>query len=300
MVYRESQGPRDSADKPRNKEKDLAKVNVKKASRGARLKPIDDVSALTVKPKRSVKFPSGLRLKTVNDKESRDLRKDPAKTPLAYFREKFPKTPIGKIPLAIRKYLRSRYVDNVKIVKITKKDLEKKISKYFKLKDFLKIDKEDKAFMDKKGTWKKYEKYMIHHSDGEYYWNTARIDPNLCKTLDTIRKKAGFPLFVNEGVRPYAYNRDMYIARHGKAKTSSPHVSGRAVDFARTGDPKKDRKMLKAIRDTLSGVGGGIGVGPNIYHVDVKINKGTRPDNGNWIKDASGNIKLRTRDWVYK
>ncbi len=256
------------------------------------------------KKKSSFTFPSGLKLPIATDKVSKTLWFDPSKTPLQYLKEKFPQQSEKNLSPSLRSYLQNRYTNNVPIVKIRPEDLEKPISKYFKLKELLRVEKVDKAFMEKTGSWQKYEKFMIQHTDGEYYWNVARIDPNLCKTLDAVREKAGIAISVDEGVRPYAYNRDMYLARYGKPVTGSPHISGRAVDLSRTGNARKDARLISAIREVLSGVGGGIGIGSTVYHIDVKINNGKILKNGtkslgNWILDKSKKVVLRTREWPY-
>ncbi len=185
------------------------------------------------KKKESFKFPSGLRLEISKDKEAAAEWKDDSSTPLECLGKKFPDKESKDIDKPCMDWVLKQYVNRVPIVKITQGDLDKNISKYFKVRDLVKIDKTDKVFMDRHGTWEKHKKFMIYDKDGEYYWNVARIDPNLCRVLDDIRSRTGFPLKIDEGVRPYAYNKDMYMAKFGKVKETSPHISGKAVDLER-------------------------------------------------------------------
>lgn len=252
-------------------------------------------------------FPTGLKLTVAKDDESLELWENPEKSPTAIFQKEDYKANLKDVPPAVRAYIENEYTDNVPLFKIQPEDLEKPISAYFKLKELLRIDSKDKEKMEEKGqgdVWEKYEKHMILHKDGNYYWNVARIDPNLCRTLDAVRKLTLFPVQTDEGVRPKKYNSDMYRVLYDKDKSSSPHISGRAVDLKRTGDPEKDRILLDAIKEVLKPIGGGIGYGDTIYHIDVIITK------ANWFKKPvdgelkelnyeNGKLVLRTRDWKY-
>lgn len=254
------------------------------------------------KKKSYFKFPGGFKLEVAKDKESAKEWQDSAKTPLECFKRKFKERSIKKIDKDCLKWVLRGYINHLPIVRITPQDLDKKISKYFKVRDLVKIDSKDKEFMVKAGVWAKHEKFMIHDVDGQYYWNVARIDPNLCKILDNIRSLAGFPIKIDEGVRPYVYNHDMYVARHGKRKlvSDSPHVSGRAVDMSRTGNEQNDSKLKAAIKASLRSKGGGFGYGATVYHVDTKIQNGKKGRDGNWVvSKTTGRIVLRTREWAY-
>jgi len=251
------------------------------------------------KNKQYFRFPSGIKLKLSKDKAAAEEWQDNSKTPLECFHKKFPKKNLKDIDKSSLDWVQKNYLDKAPIVKIKPRDLDKNISKYFKVRDLVKVDQGDKYYMEKAGTWAKHAKFMIYDS-GEYYWSVARIDPNLCVMLDDIRKRAGFQFKIDEGVRSYAYNRDMYLAKFGKNKESSPHISGKAVDLQRTGNQTADAKLREAISEALKGKGGGWGYGDNIYHVDVKIQNGNKIDNGNWIIDEkTGKVKLRMRVWPY-
>jgi hypothetical protein len=185
------------------------------------------------KKKQYLTFPSGLRLEISKDKEAAEEWYNPAMTPLECFKKKFPKKSKKDIDKSSLDFVENHYIQNVPIVKIKPEDLDKKISKYFRVRDLIKLDSGDIGPMTKKGTWSKHEKFMTHDKDGKYYWNVARIDPNLCRTLDNIRARVGSDIKVDEGVRSYAYNKDMYMAKFGKQKETSPHISGKAVDLSR-------------------------------------------------------------------
>lgn len=247
-------------------------------------------------------FPGGLKLEVARDKDSAKEWRDSASTPLECFKKKFKGKSLKDIDKDCLKWVLKGYRNNLPIVRIRPRDLDKKISKYFRVRDLVKIDGKDKEFMVRAGTWAKHEKFMIHDVDGQYYWNVARIDPNLCRILDGIRSAAGFQIKIDEGVRPYAYNRDMYIAKYGKRKLvgHSPHVSGRAVDMSRTGNEQNDAKLKAAIKASLRSKGGGFGYGATVYHVDTKIQNGKKGQEGNWVvSKKTGKIVLRTRKWPY-
>lgn len=252
------------------------------------------------KKKEKFKFPSGLQLETTKDKAALDEWYDDSPTPMMCFARKFPGASEGDIDKGCLDWIDKCYINNIPVVKIRPEDLEKQISKYFKVKELVKIDSNDKASMEKAGTWKKHEKFMIHHTDGKYYWNVARIDPNLCKVLDEIREEAGFPIFVDEGVRPYAYNKDMYKARHpnGKQVKKSPHTPGRAVDLCRPRNDADDKKFSAAIVEALKGKGGGFGKGDSVFHVDTRIQHGPG-GKGSLVRKKNGRITLRLRTWEY-
>lgn len=246
-------------------------------------------------------FPSGIELELSTDKAAALEWQDNSKTPLELFAAKFPDKTLADIDKNSLRWVQKNYMNTVPIVKIKPEDLDRKISRYFKIRELVRIDPNDKAYMLEAGTWLKHVQFMIHDKDGQYYWNVARIDPNLCLTLDDIRLSAGFALKVDEGVRPYAYNRDMYLAKFGRKKETSPHISGKAVDLSRTGSRNKDRKLRNAIKSALSGKGGGWGYGDTVYHVDVRIQNGANPNQtGSWVIDKkTGKVKLRLRTWPY-
>lgn len=277
------------------------------AGRKGASRPIE--TGMTEKPKgkaklkeakEKFKFPNGLELETTKDRAALDEWYDDSPAPMMCFKRKFPEKGRGDIEKGCLDWIDKCYINSIPIVKIRPEDLERKISKYFKVKELVKIDPNDKVYMERTGTWAKHAKFMIKHSDGNYYWNVARIDPNLCKILDEVREEAGFPIFVDEGVRPFAYNRDMYKARHPKAKQvkKSPHISGRAVDLCRTGNPLNDQKFKEAIVEALRGKGGGFGDGSSVYHVDSKIQHGPG-GKGNLVKNKKGKVTLRLRTWDY-
>ncbi len=248
----------------------------------------------------TLKFPSSLELPITRDQAALEEWHDTSPTPEQCLKSKFPNKCLTDVDGACARWVTRDYVNRVPVVKIKPEDLDKMIGKYFKVRELVKIDPNDKAYMVKAGTWKKHEKFMIRDANGQYYWGVARIDPNLCGVLDDIRKEAGFPLRVDEGVRPHAYNKDMYLARHpGKrVVTGSPHTSGRGVDLCRTGDKADDKKFRGAIRDALAGKGGGFGSGDSVYHVDIKIQTAKKGGRGNWIIKGD-KVTLRLRTWEY-
>jgi uncharacterized protein YcbK (DUF882 family) len=107
----------------------------------------------------------------------------------------------------------------------------------------------------------------------------------------------GESLYVDEGVRPYAYNLDMYRAdpKQGEPVSGSPHTSGKGVDFRCFSETEKNVKFAAAITKVLHGKGGGFGKYKYIYHVDVKI--GPSRAGGNWEIGENGKVRLRLRRW---
>lgn len=240
-----------------------------------------------------LKFPSGLRLPVVRDREAEKEWKDTSRPPLAAFAMAFKgKKQHGDILESTLHYIRQIYIEHIPLVKITPADLDKKISKHFTVRELVRIDPDDKPRMEAKGTWKRHEKYMIRDAAGNYYWAVARIDPNLCRTLDLIRERFGAPITTDEGVRSFTFNRDCYLAK-GQRPTDSTHASGRAVDLKRNED-SSDAKLERTILRVLQGIGGGFGKYPitPTFHVDVLIRA------PNWeIDPKTGKVHLRTRGW---
>lgn len=261
----------------------------------AKVRPRVDIKQLrqAVSKTPHLTFPSGLRLRIISDAETKAEWNDTSRPPMQAFETRFKGKKRQKdIEPKALKYVKTQYTERVPIVKITPQDLSRKVSKFFSLGELVKIDPADQEIMVRAGLWAKHEKFMIQDAEGNYYWGAARIDPNLCRTLDKITTSAGFTIQIDEGVRPYAYNRDMYAAL-GTRPTNSAHGSGRAVDIKRAGDAS-DRKLKEAILQTLRGKGGGFGHYEHVYHVDVLIR------GKNWEEDKkSGKVHLRTRDWGY-
>ena len=165
----------------------------------------------------------------------------------------------------------------IPLVKIAPKDLEKRVSAHFKVKDFVRIDPKD-LYLAKPGFYQKEAE--------EYYRTVARIDPELIKILEQIQDqvqkdenkhhKKGTPkvhvkIHTNEGFRPYGENARTYWRDcHGNAKCThekSQHISGMALDIDRTYNSLQD-----AAYNVLEKRGvGGIGMhGANIVHVDSR------------------------------
>lgn len=242
-----------------------------------------------------VEFPSGLRLAVAKGKEVLNEWKDNTPTAMEFFRKKFGKAREKDIDRQILQYVKKNCSGHVPIVEIRPEDLGRKISKYFTVGELVKVDTKKKHLMEARGTWKKHEQFMMYDNDGNCYWKFARIDMNLCHVLDTIRDEVDFPLVIDEGVRSYEYNRDMYRANGGKPVLDSPHPPGKGVDLLPPGDSSQKAKLKHAIIKTLSGKGGGFGDYGPVYHVDTKI--GPSKAGGNWIELGNGKIGLRLRTW---
>lgn len=277
-----------SSDKPKNKSKDKSQNKPKKSQE-------------TLTSKNSVKFPSGVRLRKYDvPKDALGVNKlweVKFPDPKELFRGAFPgMTYKNSVITGVSEYLRVYYTNDVPIVKITSGDLKKKLSPHFTVADAVRIDPNDKVVMEKAKLWKKYEKFMITYN-GNYYWAFARIDPNLFRQLELVRKEAGgYPIYINEGVRPYQYNLDMYRASHSKPHPSSPHITGRAVDIKNPDIPRRRTKLINAMRKVLTNKGGGIGIGPTTIHFDVKI----RPSS--WQRKntkSRRSVGLKTHMWGY-
>lgn len=211
------------------------------------------------KNKPFVQFSSGVRVEKVSDprligSDSRCVKLDPS-------REKDRR----KI------YKRCEYYDprrmGVPLVRVKKSDLDRKVSKHFRVGDFARIDPKDVQYVR--------EDDVISH-DGGFYRRYFRVDKKLIDILEKIRVRARVGLTTDEGTRGYGENTRMYTERCvGKGRKAfrkcahmgSMHIPGRAVDIV-----NDSPAIAHAAERVLQGTGG-IGVGPTTIHVDDRAKK---------------------------
>jgi uncharacterized protein YcbK (DUF882 family) len=94
----------------------------------------------------------------------------------------------------------------------------------------------------------------------------ARISPELVRTLEAIRMRAGRGVHITSGYRSWARNKAVYHAR-GEQPTKSRHCSGEAADIAVTG-----LSGVQLAKLAIDAAGGelAIGIGRDFIHVDVR------------------------------
>lgn len=156
---------------------------------------------------------------------------------------------------------------------IDPEDLEKPISKYFKVKDFIRIDAKDLKYV-KSGFYQEHE--------GKFYRTIARINPELIEALDLLNEKAKKDdsemqtgeaetlISINEGFRPYGENLATAVGNGDAMHPHSQHVSGNAVDIDKIStQPDLQTWGFEVLKKW--GKGGGIGLhGPTTLHIDVR------------------------------
>lgn len=168
------------------------------------------------------------------------------------------------------------------LVRITQKDLEKTVSRHFKVKDLVRIDPKD-HYLVKPGFSQMHQ--------GEYFRTIARIDPDLIQMLEQVEKelqpkqkkqKKGSHkapaapykhLHTNEGFRPWGENARTYWRDcHGNAACThekSQHVSGMGTDIDIV--PGLQSAAMKVVKKRGAG---GVGMhGASIVHLDSRRGK---------------------------
>lgn len=182
----------------------------------------------------------------------------------------------------IRKYC--SFYDTHKIgnplLKVNPEDLEKKLSKNIKLREFVMIEPEDLPYINEEYTFR---------ANGHTYYQYARIDKKFLEDLERIRSASKEPLHIDEGFRSLDDNitnywekhkckdRKAYTIRKGKKKIrvteheaklkcmpDGPHPSGNAADLKLNGNRKQ---LIEAAEKVLKNHGG-IGYGSTVLHVD--------------------------------
>ncbi len=142
------------------------------------------------------------------------------------------------------------------LYKLRESDLERKLSKDFKLKEFCKIPNPQ---------WVP-DKYEIKKG-GNSYWKYCRVDPEMVKKLQNARDKCGQGIGIVSGYRPKFYNDLVYKKARKRIRKLSRHQAGDAVDPATPrGHPCRD-ELASEFRK------GGIGTGNTKFHVDNRPNK---------------------------
>ncbi len=138
------------------------------------------------------------------------------------------------------------------LVRVRKEDLGKKVSKYFSLGEFARIETPALA-----------KREFIQTRWGDSYYTHIRIEPDMLKRLDYLRAQLKRPVSINSGYRSYGYNHRLYQNVYRRKPTKSRHCSGDGVDI-NTG--------YKAIRRPAERIfkNGGIGKGSSFTHLDTR------------------------------
>lgn len=141
------------------------------------------------------------------------------------------------------------------LVRVRAGDLDEKVSKYFTLGEFARI--ETPALARKEYTQTRW---------GDVYYTHIRLEPDILRRLDHLREKLNRPIQVNSGYRSFGYNDRLYRRVYQRQPTKSRHCSGDGVDI---------NLGYKAIRRTTEYIftNGGIGKGCSFTHLDTRGRK---------------------------
>ncbi len=144
------------------------------------------------------------------------------------------------------------------LVRVRAGDLDEKVSKYFTLGEFARIETPSLA-----------RKEYTQTRWGDLYYTHLRLEPDLLRRLDRLRAKLNRPLQINSGYRSYGYNDRLYRRIYHRQPTKSRHCSGDGIDID---------LGYKTIRRTVEYIfaNGGIGKGSSFTHLD------TRGRNARW------------------
>jgi len=138
------------------------------------------------------------------------------------------------------------------LVKVRKEDLGKKVSKYFTLGEFARIETIPLA-----------KKEFTQARWGDTYYTHIRIESDMLKRLDNLRAQLKRPVSINSGYRSYGYNQRLYQNVYHRKQTKSRHCSGDGVDI--DGGYKTIRRSIERIFKN-----GGIGKGYSFTHLDTR------------------------------
>ncbi len=144
------------------------------------------------------------------------------------------------------------------LVRVRAEDLDERVSKYFTLGEFARIETPSLA-----------RKEYTQTRWGDLYYTHLRLEPDLLKRLDRLRTKLNRPVQVNSGYRSYGYNDRLYRIVYHRQPTKSRHCSGDGVDI------DLGYKVIRRTAEYLFAYGG-IGKGSSFTHLD------TRGRNARW------------------
>lgn len=144
------------------------------------------------------------------------------------------------------------------LVQVRAGNLDERVSKYFTLGEFARIETPSLA-----------RKEYTQTRWGDVYYTHIRLEPDLLKRLDRLRARLNRPVQINSGYRSYGYNDRLYRRVYHRQPTKSRHCSGDGIDID---------IGYKAIRRTIEYIfaNGGIGKGSSFTHLD------TRGRNARW------------------
>lgn len=198
------------------------------------------------KSRKTVRFPSGLELKMITDP---NLVGGP-------FCDRYNGRSVQGRHLI---HQRCEFYDpnqaGVALLEVPRADLGKRISEHFTLAEFAIIRDARWANSRYIQTW-----------NGDQYTQYLRLDPEIIKKLEELRKKIKQPLAINSGYRSFGYNNDLYWLGYRKRPTKSRHTSGDAVDVA-----LPYRVIARDAERVFKN--GGIGKGRSFTHVDTRGRK---------------------------
>lgn len=138
------------------------------------------------------------------------------------------------------------------LVRVRKEDLGKKVSKYFSLGEFARI--ETPALAKREFTQMRW---------GDSYHTYIRIEPDMLRRLDNLRAQLKRPVSINSGYRSYGYNQRLYQHVYHRKPTKSRHCSGDGVDIG-AGYGAIRRPAERIFKN------GGIGKGYSFTHLDTR------------------------------
>ena len=138
------------------------------------------------------------------------------------------------------------------LVRVRRGDLDERVSKYFTLGEFARIETPSLA-----------RKEYTQTRWGDLYYTHLRLEPDLLKRLDRLRARLNRPVQINSGYRSYGYNDRLYRKVYHRQPTKSRHCSGDGIDID---------IGYKAIRRTIEYIfaNGGIGKGSSFTHLDTR------------------------------
>ncbi len=142
------------------------------------------------------------------------------------------------------------------LLRVPKAALYDRVSRYFALAEFARV-----------GTPSLAQTKYLQTFKGDRYNTYIRLDPDLLRKLDNLRKNAGRSLFIPSGYRSYGYNARLYRQVYGRSPTISRHSSGDGVDVDVPPLKKKQRRKFDAQVEKLFR-NGGLGRANGFAHVD--------------------------------
>lgn len=142
------------------------------------------------------------------------------------------------------------------LVKVSRKDLFKKVSPHFRLAEFAQVQIPELM------------KGYIHNVQGDTFYTYIRLSPDYVRALEKTRTATHQRIDHKSEYRSFGYNERLYIQKYGKRPTNSRHSSGDGGDIRIS--YKHNKKALERIFSN-----GGLGIDKNneFVHVDTRGKK---------------------------